>query len=111
MILDQQRVQDITQNKAKLVSALSQLFLNELPAMIDNIELSFNEGDKKSLSSAVHRLKSALGHFATASYYQEINALEHNALHFDAQQWQIDWLAAKSKLDTLTIELKLMAGL
>ena len=111
MILDLQRVQDITQNKAKLITAISQLFLSELPTMIEGIEQAFNEGNKKSLSNSVHKLKSALGHFATTSYYQEINALERNALQLDARQWYVDWLAAKLKLDTLVTELKLMAGL
>ncbi len=111
MILDPQRVQDITRNKAKLITALAQLFLSELPDMIDSIELSFAQGDKKALSNAVHRLKSALGNFANSSYYQEVGALEQSALVLDAAQWQMDWLTAKEKLDTLIIELKQMAGL
>jgi len=111
MILDPQRVQDITRNKASLITAISQLFLSELPAMIDSIELQMEQGDQKALSNAVHRLKSALGNFANTSYYQEISALEKSALEADAQQWRANWLTAKDKLDTLSTELKQMAGL
>tara|TARA_R110001583_G_scaffold525_1_gene4699 strand:+ start:480 stop:815 length:336 start_codon:yes stop_codon:yes gene_type:complete len=111
MILDPLRVQDITQNKAKLITALAQLFLSELPDMIGAIEHAFKQGDKKALSDNVHRLKSALGNFANSSYYQEVGALERNALEHDAAQWQQDWLTVKEKLNTLIIELKQMAGL
>jgi len=111
MILDPQRVQDITRNKTALIKTLAQLFLSELPDMIDSIELSFSQGDKKALSNAVHRPKSARGNFASSSYYQEVGALETRALELDATQWQTDWLTAKDKLDTLIIELKQMAGL
>jgi HPt (histidine-containing phosphotransfer) domain-containing protein len=111
MILDPLRVQDITQNKAKLITALAQLFLSELPDMIEAIERSFKDDDRKALSDNVHRLKSALGNFANSGYYQEVGALERSALEQDSRQWQQDWLAAKEKLDTLIIELKQMAGL
>lgn len=116
MILDQDRVRDITRGNSKLLVSISQLFLKELPDMISNIEQAYQQADRKALSIAVHRLKSALGNFVTSSYYQEFSRLESSAAENESpvvtlSDWGTDWNAAKLKLDTMIVELTEMAGI
>ena len=113
MILDHDRVRDITRNNSMLIASISQLFLAELPDMIKCIEDAYQQTDREGLTSAIHRLKSALGNFVTSSYYQEFSGLEIAAssnsitLH---DNWLMKWNVAKPKLDTLVLELKEMVG-
>lgn len=116
MILDHDRVSDITRGNSKLLVSISQLFLNELPDMISNIEDAHEQADRQALVNAVHRLKSALGNFVTSNYYQEFSRLETSAAENKSPvvplgDWRTDWNAAKPKLDTMIIELTEMAGI
>ena len=116
MILDQQRVQDITQGNSKLLISLSQLFLGELPAMITDIETAYYQSDRQGTARAVHRLKSAVGNFVTSTYYQEVSQLEialtgNKDSAITLSDWLIEWNKAKLKLETMTVELQEMAGI
>lgn len=116
MILDEARVQDMTRNNMKLIASISQLFLNELPDMIANIERAYNQNDCSALANAVHRLKSALGNFASKSYYDEFSQLESLALNASTEgsslaEWFAAWTATKLKLEQMVNELKSMAGI
>jgi HPt (histidine-containing phosphotransfer) domain-containing protein len=116
MILDQDRVSDITRGNSKLLVSISQLFINELPDMISDIESAYQQADRKALVSAVHRLKSASGNFVTSDYYQEFSHLESSAAENKSPvvplgDWSTDWNTAKVKLNTLIVELTEMAGI
>ncbi len=116
MILDQDRVQDMTRNNTKLIVSISQLFLDELPDMIASIEHAYDQNDSSGLANAVHRLKSALGNFASKSYYNEFSHLETLALNATPRsdslmEWFTSWTMAKQKLEQMVIELKSMAGI
>jgi HPt (histidine-containing phosphotransfer) domain-containing protein len=116
MILDHDRVREITRGNSKLLVSISQQFLNDLPDMISDVEKAYQQADHKALLSAVHRLKSALGNFASCSYYQEFSRLEKSATEnkspvVQLADWSTDWNAAKLKLDTMIVELTEMAGI
>jgi HPt (histidine-containing phosphotransfer) domain-containing protein len=116
MILDHDRVREITRGNSKLLVSMSQLFLNELPDMISSIENAYQQADRKELVSAAHRLKSALGIFVTSNYYKEVSRLETSAAENKSPvvplvDWRTDWNAVKLKLDTMIVELTEMAGI
>jgi HPt (histidine-containing phosphotransfer) domain-containing protein len=116
MILDHDRIRAITRGNSKLLMSISQQFLNELPDMISDIEKAYQQADHKALVNAVHRLKSTLGNFATSNYYQEFSHLEKSAAENKSPvapfgEWRTDWSAAKLKLDTLIVELTVIAGI
>ncbi len=113
MILDEQRLRDITRNKPALISSISSLFISELPDMCASIDSAIEQKDRDALSQAIHRMKSALGNFACADFYQEFSSLEaqakNNQLSLD--DWLANWQQAKIRLDQLQCELKDIAGL
>ena len=107
-VLDEHRIRDITHNKISLIHSLSELFARELPGMLAGINAAHSDGDRESLAQAVHKLKSALGNFATAEFYQEVADLEQSAHHQDMSRWQDDWLAIREKLDILMQQLDML---
>lgn len=111
MLIDAQRVQDVTLNRPDLLATVTEIFLKELPDMLSEIEQAIQQTEMETVSKAVHRLKSALGNFSTKAYYSEISALELSALEQDIDTWQLQWSPAKEKLSTLTMQLKELAGL
>ena len=111
MILDEARVRDITHNKPALIATIAQLFLSELPEMTDEIDRVLAQGDRKQLSSSVHRIKSALGNFSSKAFYDEVAELETNAQCQDLSEWTTQWQAAKDKLGQMSDELKVLAGI
>ncbi|WP_269618077.1 Hpt domain-containing protein [Zhongshania sp. BJYM1] len=116
MILDHDRVQDLTRNNTKLIASISQLFLAELPDMIRSVEKAYEQSDRKSLSIAIHRLKSAVGNFAVKSFYEQFSRLEllalgNNAPVMPLSDWLNEWDTTKAQLNTMVIELKDMAGI
>ncbi|CAA0091302.1 Uncharacterised protein [Zhongshania aliphaticivorans] len=116
MIIDRNRMRSMTKNNQKLISTVSQLFLNELPDMILNIEHAYQAANRDELANAVHRLKSGLGNFVTSDYYQEFSYIEMIARDnkppiVPLDKWFDEWDHTKSKLDILSAELKEMAGI
>ena len=113
MILDEQRLRDITRNKPALITSISQLFIDELPDMLQSVDDAYTKGERDELAQAVHRLKSALGNFATQEYYRDISGLE--ALAKESGEplslWREKWDTVTLKLQLLENELKDIAGL
>ena len=107
-LLDEHRIRDITRNKASMIRSLSELFARELPGMLAGINAARSDGDRDALAQAVHKLKSALGNFATGEFYQEVANLEHNAHQQDLELWQADWLSTRESLDSLMQQLDLL---
>lgn len=104
-VLDEQRIRDITRNKVTLIRSLSELFARELPGMLAGINAAHSDGDRSALAQAVHKLKSALGNFATPEFYQEVATLEQSAHDGDLAQWLDDWTLTRARLDTLMQQL------
>lgn len=113
MILDEQRLRDITRNKPALITSISQLFIDELPDMLQSVDDAYTKGERDELAQAVHRLKSALGNFATQEYYRDISGLEAMAKESGEplSLWREKWDTASLKLQLLENELKDIAGL
>lgn len=111
MVLDKVRLNDITRNNPALLRSLAQLFLNELPDMLKDIEDAAANDDSEGLAQSVHRLKSALGNFATGHFYQEIAELEGLAGAPSSAPWQTQWSSSRARLDQLTEELQQVAEL
>lgn len=105
MILDEDRLKEITRDKPALMSTLAKLFIDELPSMLDGIESSFASGDREAISQAVHRVKSALGNFSNREFYKAFTELEANAKRQDLDAWHLDWQRKREKLDQLCQEL------
>ena len=83
MILDEARLREITRNKPALMATLAKLFLDEFPSMVDGIEECYRTADRQAVSHAVHRMKSALGNFATREFYDAFATLESSAMTQD----------------------------
>lgn len=113
MILDEQRLRDITRNKPALITSISQLFIDELPDMLQSVDDAYTKGERDELAQAVHRLKSALGNFATQEYYRDISGLEAMAKESGEplSLWREKWDTVTLKLQLLENELKDIAGL
>ena len=71
------------------------------------------KGERDELAQAVHRLKSALGNFATQEYYRDISGLEAMAKESGEplSLWREKWDTVTLKLQLLENELKDIAGL
>lgn len=106
MILDENRLGEITRNKTALMSSLAQLFLDEFPAMVDGVEESFSAADRTAIAQAIHRLKSALGNFVSRDFYEAFATLEASAQQQDLAAWHLDWQRKREKLDQLCQELQ-----
>ncbi len=113
MILDEQRLRDITRNKPALITNISQLFIDELPDMRASINSALQQGNREALAQTTHRMKSALGNFACADFYREFTELEMRATSSDVtlEQWSSEWQHIEGKVEQLLQELKDMADL
>lgn len=116
MILDHDRVQNMTRNSTKLLVSISQLFLKELPNIIADLELAYEQGDRKCLANAVHKLKSAVSNFAVKGYYDQLSRVELLALGSNPpvmplSDWLNEWDTTKLQLEEMVVELKDMAGI
>ncbi|WP_022957991.1 Hpt domain-containing protein [Spongiibacter tropicus] len=109
MILDEARLREITRNKPALMATLAKLFLDEFPSMVDGIEECYRTADRQAVSHAVHRMKSALGNFATREFYDAFATLESSAMTQDLDAWHLDWQRKREKLDQLRQELGQLA--
>ena len=105
MILDEARLREITRNKPALMATLAKLFLDEFPSMVDGIEECYRTADRQAVSRAVHRMKSALGNFATREFYDAFATLESSVMTQDLDAWHLDWQRKREKLDQLCQEL------
>ena len=111
MLIDPQRLEDITRGKPELIASLAQMFLGELPQMLDSIEAARDTDSRESLAEQVHRLKSAIGNFASAAFYNQIAQLEKQARAEDSDRWSDHWQECLRDLQRFSDELKLFAGI
>ncbi|AKH69151.1 signal transduction histidine kinase [Spongiibacter sp. IMCC21906] len=109
MILDKNRLSDITRGNQGLMQSIVRLFLDELPEMLSDIDNARGLRDPQKLSQAIHRLKSALGNFVHTAYYQEVAVLESLAITLPFEQWETQWQAKREQLDQLISELNEIA--
>jgi HPt (histidine-containing phosphotransfer) domain-containing protein len=59
-----------------LLRELAELFIEECPGMLGNVDQAFRGGDTRALEFAAHTLKGAIGNFGAGEAYHAAHAIE-----------------------------------
>jgi DNA-binding response OmpR family regulator len=79
------------------LQALRKLFLDELPALHQQMDDARSSGDVQSMQAVLHKLKAGCGFVGAARLAQAVTALAHDPL--DADGWRRFGFAASDALD------------
>jgi len=94
--LDRAAILERMEGSQELMTELIQLFLGEVPYLVETMRKTLNEGDMQELGRSAHSLKGAASNFSAHETVMVAAQLEYDAKNGDAE-------SAKASLSTLVV--------